>query len=524
MILALLPLVVLAITEYLYKCSEKGTGLFKEDGSTRRLVFRSFVSQFFSLLVLILAGLFYQDLDFAVKTMEPFYHLSMVKGADGDRTLLVDYVSPIVYFTPFQAAYYSHWAVVYSSLANIISTNALPTLALGVFGVTQDEAPMDRNFTLGLEAMCGSTTLLTLILWVILVRRRSGLLSIPDSLLAYIELSSGLDLDNSLHELFQPLTLRNDIDEKILSTTLDKRRFCLLRCEANLISLLDIVLFGGETPPSKMGTVMKSLGKPFQTLAIFWQKSLGIRPGHPNLFQTRPLTFLMSVLLGLFIIADGQIFWAEYSSFFTFVGDKRFARSTISTVIQSIIWAPIRKNARLMEPFYCLTRPDGVAKNVLYWKVEWPFQNLIHSFRSVRNTKNKRVKDYCMAFIMVGVYASNLFVVAWNTLALNTETYDTGFWISYGLQLGCEVLMATALVAIFIWRRTPIIPILPVTIASNLFYVYATDLQAGRFQDLQQRIDTPTFPASEANDSDVNSVPENDSEIMCGFGYFKGRD
>lgn len=491
MILALLPLVILAITEYLFQCSVKEIGIFKPDGSERRLVFRNFVSQFFGLLVLVLGGLFYLELDLAVKTMEPFYHLSMVNGADGDRTLLVDYVSPLVYFTPFQAAYYSHWAVVCSSLANIISTNALPTLALGVFGVTEEEAPMDPTFTRGLEAMCGVITLLTLLLWAILVRRRSGLLSFPHNLNAYIELASGLEHDNSLHELLQPLTQRNDIDEKMLGKTLEQRRFRLLRREANLKSPLDIVLFRGETPPNKWGVGMGGLGKPFQPLVIFWRKSWGIRPGHPNLFQTRPLTFLMAVLFGLFIIADGQIFWAQSSRFFTFVGEKRFARSTVSTMIQSIIWAPIRKNASLMEPFYRLTMPDGVAKNVLDLKVEWPFQDLIHSIRSVRNTKNKRMKDYCMAFIMVGVYASNLFVVAWNTLALNAETSGPGFWISYGLQLACEVLMATALFAIFIWRRTPIVPILPVTIASNLFYVYATDLPAGRFQDFQQRINNP---------------------------------
>lgn len=179
----------------------------------------------------------------------------------------------------------------------------------------------------------------------------------------------------------------------------------------------------------------------------------------------------MAVLLELFIIANGQMFWAQSSSFFTFIGEKWFARSSISTMIHTIIWAPIRKNARLMEPFYRLTRPDGVKKNVLDLKAEWPFQDLIHSTRSVRNTKNKQAKDYCMMFIMVGAYASNLFVVAWNTLALDGETAGLGFWISYGLQLTSEVLMAIALVAIFAWRRTPIVPILPVTIASNMFYV-----------------------------------------------------
>lgn len=490
-ILALLPLVVLAITEYLFQSSVKETGLFRSESSERRLIFRSFVSQFFGLLVLVLAGLFYQDLDLAVKTMEPFYHLSKPEGEDGERTLLVDYFRPLVYFTPFYAVQNSHRAVVCSSLANITSTNVLPTLALGVFGVSEDEAPMDPTFTHCLEAFCGVTTLLTLLLLAILSRRRSGLFSFPDNLDAFIEFTTALDHDKSLHEIYQPLAQSDDIDEKMLGTTLKQRRFCLLRREANLKSPLDIVVLRGmSSPPSQWGRIKKKLGKPFKPLARFWEKSWGIKSGHPGLFQTRPLTILIAVLVGLFIIADGQIFWAQSLSFFTFIGERRFARSSISTMINSIIWLPIRKNASLMEPFYRLTRPEGVAKNVLDLKVEWPFQDLIHSIRHVRNTKKRRAKDYCMTFIMVGAYASNLFVVAWNTLALNGETVGPGFWISYGLQLICEILIAIALAAIFAWRRTPIVPILPVTIASKLFYVYATDLPAGRFQDFQQRINS----------------------------------
>lgn len=52
--------------------------------------------------------------------------------------------------------------------------------------------------------------------------------------------------------------------------------------------------------------------------------------------------------------------------------------------------------------------------------------------------------------------------------------------------------MAIALVAIFAWRRTPFVPILRITIASNLFYVYAINLLAGRFQDFQQHINHST--------------------------------
>lgn len=527
-VLALLPLVVLAITEYLFQSSVKETGLFQSESSEGRLIFRTFVSQFFSLLVVVLTGLFFQSLDLAVKTMEPFYHLSKVKGANGAQTLLVDYYRPLLYFTPFQAAQNSHWAVFCSSFANIIATNVLPTLALGVFGVSEDEAPMDPTFTHGLEAFCGVITLLTLLLWVILGRRRSGLLSFPDNLEAFIEFTSGLDPDNSLHELFQPLAQSDDIDEKMLGATLKRRQFGLLRREASLKSPLDIVLLEGktssdptQTPPSQWNRTKKSLSKPFQPLARFWQKSLDIKPGHPNLFQTRPMAVLITVLLGLFIIADGQMFWAQSSSFFTFVGERRFARSTISTLITTIIWAPIRKNASLMEPFYRLTRPNGVTKNALDLKAEWPFQDLIHSIRSVRNTQNRRVEDYCMTFIMVGAYAANLFVVTWNILALDGETFGPGFWISYGLQLTCEVLMAIALVAIFVWRRTPILPILPVTIASNLFYVYATDLPAGRFQDFQQRIN---YRKSSYSSEALGERRENSSQSTSGTIVSKSRN
>lgn len=270
---------------------------------------------------------------------------------------------------------------------------------------------MDPTFTLSLEAFCGVITLLTLLLWTILGRRGSGLLPFPKNLDAYIELISGLGHDNWLHELFQPWIQHDLINEEILGPTLKQLQFRLLRREANLKSPLDIILLNRQTTPDLRQTLpsqwkrtWKSLGQPFQPLARFWQIWWGIRSGHPNLFQTRPLTFLIMVLLWLFIIANGQIFWAQSSRLFTFVGDKWVARSSILTMIHAIIWEPIRKNASQMEPFYLLTRP---AKKVMDLKKEWLFQDLIHSIRSVRNTKNRRVKDYCMIFNMVGVYASS---------------------------------------------------------------------------------------------------------------------
>lgn len=107
-VLAFFPLIVFAITEYLFQCSIKEIGIFKPNSSQKRLVFCDVISQFFSLLVLVLGGFFFEELDLVVKTMELFYQLSRAEGADRDETLLVDYFRPLVYFTPFQVASNSH--------------------------------------------------------------------------------------------------------------------------------------------------------------------------------------------------------------------------------------------------------------------------------------------------------------------------------------------------------------------------------------------------------------------------------
>lgn len=127
-IFAIVPLALIGATEYLFVSSNSGTGLYVEDPDELRYYFRSFLGQFFGIFVVVLLGLYFAALDLCVKRMEPFCHLAKEGGALANDSLSVDYFRLILYFSPFLAISHSHWAVVCSSSAAVITTNVLRTI------------------------------------------------------------------------------------------------------------------------------------------------------------------------------------------------------------------------------------------------------------------------------------------------------------------------------------------------------------------------------------------------------------
>jgi Protein of unknown function (DUF3433) len=181
-VFAIVPLALIGATEYLFVSSNSGTGLYVEHPGNLRYYFRSFLGQFFGLFVVLLLGVFFGALDLCVKRMEPFCHLSKEGGVLANRSLSIDYFRPLLYFSPFLAIYHSHWAVFCSSSAAVVTTNVLPSLALGMFGTEYDKEPLQPVFTHLVSAFLGVTSLLTVLLIWITGRRRSGLKSYPEGL------------------------------------------------------------------------------------------------------------------------------------------------------------------------------------------------------------------------------------------------------------------------------------------------------------------------------------------------------
>jgi hypothetical protein len=521
-VFTILPLAFIAITEYLFWSSKRAIGLFDPYGGERRYLFREFVAQFFSLFVLVLLGLFYQALDRAVKIMEPFYHLST--ESVGAHSLFVDYVQPSLYFSPFQAIYHSHWAVLCSSLVTVISTNVLPTLALGIFGTDDKSEPMHPSYTHAFTGCLGAiTVLMSILLWIVSIRT-SCLQEFPESLDAYIELFGG-----SLYNLFEDARAADNrcdwVSEKLLERAYKNHKFKLILRNDGAPSPYEIQHIPEPQPPlnrfSQFGDWWdKQKAKGFLSRWRGWYRS-HVKDCHPTYFQRSPLCLITAVLLIVFVIADGQMFWAPNASFFAVIGEKRFARSTISTVVNTVIWTHLYDDARRMEPFYLLKRDEGALRSDISRQPVWPFQDIFFYLRALKRMKGRQWRDYAMAFILLGNYSANLFHVTWNTLALNGDTTAISFWINYGLHISCECAMIIALVAIFLWRSNPILPQQPVTIASNLSFTYATNIL---IQDGVQRR-RQTLPDGATSSS--KSTPEEnwaDSDALWKFGRFLGPD
>lgn len=537
---AVVPLVMLAIIEYLLQTSQQHIHLFSNHGH-RRVMFREIIAQFFGLFVLLLVGFFFYDLDLAVKKMEPFYQLSKPDGADGQDSLCVDYFRPLIYFTPILAFRHSHWAVLCSSVAAIISTNALSTLALSIFTTdNNDVTVMDIPSTRIFEACLGILSLMAGILAVLILRRKSGLEQFPDGFDCLIGFTSCRHLKNSLYYLFKECT-RDDMSEEELNTVIRPLRFRLQRRVPGASSF-DIVVVDYTKPAGQKwyrtvwnaykqmwnvnwksqptdkdllnsrGWVWRAWDVCKAKLAIAWKWSklpfrwclrLGSavskvlcniwrrltkrvqkfrsrwlwKGSHPTLLQAVPISGIAILLLALFVIASGP-FWAASSGFFRFVMEKRLARSSVSNIVDLFIWAQIDKHTKLMEPMYLLLRPQGESYGVVTrdYLGMWPFQDMYHSIVSFKNTRDRKTSDCVMVMVIMGTYASNLFGLFWNMLNLNDGSFSNGFYTIFFLMVACECIMLIALGVIIAYRRRPVIPRQPVTLASIISFIYRTDI------------------------------------------------
>lgn len=539
---AIVPLVMLGITEYLLQTSVWHVHLFSNHGQ-KQLLFREILAQFFGLSVVLLVGLFLYDLDQAVKKMEPFYQLSKPHGANGWDSLCVDYFRCLIYFTPILAFRHKHWAVLCSSSAAIISTNALSTLALGIFTTDNNEdTVMDVVSTRIFESCLGLLSLVIGILAILIWRRNSGLERFPDGFDTLVNFTSCRHLEKSLYNLFKERTT-DHMSEKELNAVIGPLRFRLQR-RAPGARAFNIVMYDYTEPATQAwhrttwnsckqwriitqgpSTSTKQnrqnpqgqLWKPWSVcsagLAIAWEWSkLTFRwisrpilaapkilcnkcgclknrlqkfrsrwlwkDNHPTLLQTVPISGITVLLLTLFVIANGQPFWASSSGFFRFIGEERLARSMVSTTVNVFIWTQIDKHAKLMEPMYLLLRPQGAPYNIVNgdYLGLWPFQDIYYCITNCKNTPNKKISDYVMAFVILGTYASNLFGLFWNMLNLNDGSFGSGFYAILSMMVACEFVMLAALGIVIGYRRQPILPRQPVTLASIISFIYRIDI------------------------------------------------
>ncbi|KAA8895263.1 hypothetical protein FN846DRAFT_346450 [Sphaerosporella brunnea] len=535
---AALPLLILGVTEYLYQSAVAHSGLFRDNAGNIRYIFRETVAQFFSLAVVVAVGLYFYDLDLAVKTMEPYYQLSKPGGELGAHSICVNYFGPI-YLSPWKAFRHRHWAVVCSSMASIMTTNALPTLSLGIFA-DDNQTPMNPVYTRGFESCCAVISILAIALAVQIYFRKTGMDDHPSPFTTLMKCTRYRDRPDSVYnfikqierqekergaptegdgEAFSSSAIVDELSLKSLKEYFRPQRFQLIPdMEAGDKTARQLIVLPPSDPVDEIYHWYSLGNKAWYKYLVqqahkipasaFWKKCQNGSPAitvkgkhllpkelwqnnHPMIFQTLPLTIVGLCLVGLSVIAAGQPYWARDTSFFTFIGKKRFARSTVSTIINTLIWNTIEADAKMMQPMYVLLETNGIPTPELdrEYLMMAPLQDLWNAFSSRLDGPGTRWRPSERSFVLIllGTYAAWLFVIFWNILALSDpDNISTPIVVCL---VACESFMLASLSVIWRQRRRPIVPRIPASLASNLIYVYATDLGPEDVEEPSERID-----------------------------------
>ncbi|KAI5792354.1 hypothetical protein FPQ18DRAFT_305639 [Pyronema domesticum] len=419
--------------------------------------------------------------------------------------------------------------------------NILPSLAVGIFGIyTADVGNgMNRAYTIAFEVFVAILALDSTALYIILKLRKDGLDFNPFQVFCdAMYVTQRMDGTSSIRKFIEeireewkndarrspvPVPEENDLEQQpvkvgsnfdeISVVELDKyfgpRRFRLERRPGDhstmLYALDDPPVI---SPPTLWTKMTDKLGVPL--FNRFCNKHLW-SDAHPMVFQTIPLTVYATLLIALFVIAAGQPFWAEDSPFFYYIGSRRFARSALAQVVNTVIWLQIDNNAHMMHPFYQLRKNGGSGLQTPV--SDYMFKEMFDAIREITTRwynggrgqpkVNLKLEDFTFLSIIVGNFAGWFFALFWNIIAFGYSPL-----IFAGL-LCTEALMVTSMAFIWLYLRTPILPRQPVTIASLLMYTYASN-----FNIRHMAISYATYP------DDV--IPPRSFEKFCHvpFRYF----
>jgi hypothetical protein len=507
---------------YLLWSAEQHRHLFNDDAGPMRQVFRENVSQFSGLILLLLLGSYYMDLDYEVKFMEPWYQLSTTTGSLGHDSMCVDYFTTLTYFSPFKAWGHGHWAVVCSSIASIISNNVLPSLAVGIFGIyTPDVGKgMDRTYTIAFEVFAAILAFNSVGLYVLLRRRKTGIDYNPFHTFETMKATQRRDGSNTFNQFIEKLrnewkhnsmsnreasdsekqSVKGGLSfDEISSADLDEyfgpRRFRLERRHGDESIMLYVLDDEPAISQTRWSKFTEKIGIPcwnrFRTKHL-WSEA------HPMLFQTIPLSIYTTILLALFVIATGQPFWAENHAFFEYIGSRRFARSALAQVVNTVIWEQIQKHALLMHPFYEMRKQGGTSLDIVI-SLE-PFKDIYDAIREIfvrrfhsgygRETVSLKPSDFVMLSILIAGIAGQFFAIFWTIIAFGYSPL-----IFAGL-ITTEALMVIAMILIWLYRRKPILPRLPVTLASLMMYTYSSNFNVWNLELLSRKPAGHVLPRS----------------------------
>ena len=438
-------------------------------------------------------GVLWQITDYQVKRLEPFYQLSQPSGSTAAESLNMDYLTFYNFLTPFKAARFKQWAVLYSALGTLMATSLAPTFQNASLTTDQASDPQDHDRPktyVRIDPIWSRLLTATLVIVAVFgtllffkLRRKSGLLSDPSGIAGIAAMA------NKSHILmdFRNMDLANhhEIHER-----LKQRRYILYKS----------CLWQGEY--IKHGAERIDHGK--------------VRNPHPIMLRLfTGIVFILAMLAFL-----GFIPVVMFTPANIVTNKLPWLLTALATMIK-LIWGALECDVRTIEPFYILSRRHAPSSVLTL-----DYTAAAYGYLPIRAFLDR---NYLVALIGFGSVMTDVLTVCVSSFSVNgieyvkpggptdgadgggrTETFRS-VWISFGVASFILLFLMTSASLVYARRRHPFLPREPSTLASVLAFIHQSKM-------LYDFVDTETMGKVEME----RHLKKKGKKY--GLGWFRGRD
>jgi len=440
-------------------------------------------------------GVLWQITDYQIKRLEPFYQLSQSAGSTAAESLNMNYLTFYNFLTPFKAARFKQWAVLYSALGTLMATTLAPTFQNASLTTTQqDHDPHGHNLPktyVRIDPVWSRLLTATLVvvaafgtLLFFKLRRKSGLLSDPSGIAGIAAMANKSHILMDFRNM--DLAKHDEIHEK-----LKHRRYILYKS----------CLWQGEY--IKHGTEQIDHGN--------------VKNPHP--IMLRLFTGIIFIVTMLAILGFIPVVMFTPANIVT--NKLPWLLTALATMIK-LIWGALECDVRTIEPFYILSRRHAPSSVLTL-----DYTAAAYGYLPIRAFLDR---NYLVALVGFGSVMTDVLTVCVSSFSVNgkefvraggasdgaegeggqTETFRS-FWISFGVASFILLFLVTSASLVYARRRHPFLPREPSTIASVLAFIHQSKM-------LYDFVDTETM-GKEAMEKHLRGKGK-----RYGLGWFRGRD
>ncbi|KAH7139247.1 hypothetical protein B0J11DRAFT_38849 [Dendryphion nanum] len=457
-----------------------------------------FTWKYAPVLFFVIYGILWQISDFEVKRLEPFYQLSKKSGATAAESLNMDYLTFMSWLVPLRALHHKQYAVIYVSLATLISSGLVPVLQSASVNMwppqkqrRAGEIKAIRINAIWSRAVSGSLLFVAVCGGVLMyeMRRKSGLLSDPKGIAGIATMATKSHILADFHGLDTAPLDR-------IHKQLRNRRYILHKSS----------LWQGEY-------IRNSKDKIHDTGADPRPLMLRLRAGVPFISYI----IIFAIAIPIFMFVEGANVVTE---------KVPFLLTAIATSIK-LLWNTMNCDIRMLEPFYILANRNAPPKTLT---LDYTGTNPIFlPFKALHN------KHYIVALVGFGSILTEVVTVCVSSFSVdgkrfipghsgdknegdkndddrsNTDETFRSFWVSFSLVLGILfVLVAIACLA-YLRRSHKFMPRQIGTMASVLAFIHQSKMLV-------------TFVDTEKYDSNMMTMHLEKQGKTYSLGWFNGRD